>query len=222
MAVKENNGTGGWLIANDSDQHAGLADRLWLSRFRSQAPYLFNLAETKSTFDYLEKPAGQGMCLAWQTNNARMIILPDRYTLIYSGSLADIASSAGIPCTRAGNTDQWVLIPYPVKIRYPTMTLVDGMDYFIIKSDAVHQMAAWLFLRWMNEQDQQVRLSQVQLVLAEPFFGGERRLRLITHRIWFIPMCYRAMDTIQPVPHAAEWNIVRRIFEDATWQLFPT
>jgi len=213
--TKTNDGTGGWLIASDSSSMLA-----WLAGFGFQiptnAPYLFNLPETKSTFDYLKSLLVKE-CAWLGKQTTPYDYFASRYTLIYSGTQADIAGQRAV-FSRTGNTDQWVLIPYPVKSGIST-TLVDGTDYFIIKSDPVLQMAAWLFLRWMNEPDQQVRLSQTNGVWPSRS-SVTKTLETENSSDLIYTYVYRAMETIQPVPHAADWAIVRRIFEDAAWQLF--
>ncbi|MGA9399099.1 MAG: extracellular solute-binding protein, partial [Anaerolineaceae bacterium] len=200
--VKANNGTGGWLIASDSTSMLA-----WLTgfgfRIPTQSPYLFNLPETKSTFDYLKSLLVKE-CAWLGKQTTPYDYFAGRYTLIYSGTLADIAGQRAA-FSRTGNTDQWVLIPYPVKSGIST-TLVDGMDYFITKSDPVHQLAAWLFLRWMNEQAQQARLSQANGMWPSRS-SVTKTLEIENSSDLIYTYIYRAMETIQPVPHAADWAI---------------
>lgn len=214
-ASKANDGTGGWLVANDSASMLA-----WLTGFGyqipSQSPYLFNLAETKSTFDYLKSLVVKD-CAWLGKQSTAYDYFAERYALVYSGTLADITNQRAA-FSRTGSIDQWVLIPYPNKGE-GSPTLVDGTNYFIIKSDPVHQMAAWQFLRWLNEPAQQDRLFQLGNALPNRYsvvktLGAENNLDLIYSYV------YQSLDSIQPLPHDADWRIARLVLEDASWQLF--
>jgi ABC-type glycerol-3-phosphate transport system substrate-binding protein len=214
-ATRENDGTGGWLISNDSNSMLS-----WLSGFGypipSQPPYRFNTAETKSTFDYLKSLLVK-QCAWLGRQTTPYDYFAGRYALLYSGSLAEISAQREA-MSRAGNTDQWVLIPYPSKSG-TGMTLVDGTDYFITASTPARQMAAWLFLRWMHAPGQQQRWS-----LATGSWPGSHSVAAAFETEHSSDLVYsyvfQALEGIQPAPHAAEWNVIRYIFEDAAWQLF--
>lgn len=213
--TRENNGTGGWLVTNDAASMLA-----WLAAFNfpvpASAPYVFDLPEVKSSLDYLKNLEVKGC--AWLGKAATPYdYLTTRYALLVSGSLEEVNQQRAA-FSRAGSTDQWILIPYPRQTGEPQMIL-DGSNYFLVSSQPERQMAAWVFLRWMSEPLQQVRMSQV--TGAWP----SRHSSVSTLQAeWSSDLIYSyvfsAMAALQPAPHDAEWSIVRRIFEDAAWQLF--
>ncbi|MBN2257183.1 MAG: extracellular solute-binding protein [Anaerolineaceae bacterium] len=213
--VRENNGTGGWLVASDA---ASLL--AWLASFdfeiQDGSPDVFNTPEAVSGFDYLKNLVARD-CAWLGKAETPYDYFARRYALFYSGSLADIAAQRAA-LTSADSADQWVLIPYPEQSTSDG-TLVDGTTYFILSSDYTRQMASWIFLRWLNEPGQQQRILQVyhgwptRLSMLETFTDGFDSDIVYTY-------VRDAMKTIQPIPHDKTWSIARRIFEDATWQLF--
>jgi multiple sugar transport system substrate-binding protein len=213
--TRENNGTGGWLVTNDAASMLA-----WLAAFEfpvpAGAPYVFDLPETKSGLDYLKNLEVKG-CAWLGKASTPYDYLTTRYALLVSGSLEEVSQQRAA-FSRAGSTDQWILIPYPRQSGEPLMIL-DGPSYFLVESQPERQMAAWVFLRWMSDPLQQVRMSQV--TGAWP----SRHLAVSTLQAeWSSDLIYSyvfsAMAALQPAPHDAEWSIVRRIFEDAAWQLF--
>ena len=89
---RENNGTGGWLIAYDS---ASLL--AWLSASDSPlpagAPFTFDLPETRSVLDYLKNLEVRDC--SWLGKAATPYeYFTKRYALMVSGSLAEISRSA--------------------------------------------------------------------------------------------------------------------------------
>jgi ABC-type glycerol-3-phosphate transport system substrate-binding protein len=212
---RENNGTGGWLIAYDS---ASLL--AWLSASDSPipagAPFTFDLPATRSVLDYLKNLEVRDC--SWLGKAASPYeYFTKRYALMVSGSLAEIADQR-MAFTRAGSTDQWVVIPYPHQSDN-SPTLVSGSSYFTIPSDATHQMAAWIFLRWMNESSQQMRMMQSgggwpsRQTAADAYAAGLESDLVYSYTA-------SAMRNLSPAPHEAGWSIARRLFEDAAWQLF--
>ncbi len=155
--TRENNGTGGWLVTNDAASMLA-----WLAAFDfpvpAGAPYAFDLPEVKSGLDYLKNLEIKGC--AWLGKAATPYdYLTTRYALLVSGSLEQVSQQRAA-FSRTGSTDQWILLPYPRQSGEPQMIL-DGSNYFLVSSQPERQMAAWVFLRWMSEPLQQVRMSQV-------------------------------------------------------------
>ncbi len=212
---RENNGTGGWLIASDS---ASLL--AWLAASDSPmpagAPFTFDLPATRSILDYLKNLEVRNC--SWLGKAATPYeYFSKRYALMVSGSLGEVIAQR-TTFTRAGSADQWVLIPYPRQSK-DNPILLTGRSYFTIPSDAPHQMAAWVFLRWMDEPLQQLRMLQS---------GGGWPSRQTAADAYAVTLgsdlvysyTTAAMKNTTPAPHEAGWSIARRLFEDAAWQLF--
>jgi ABC-type glycerol-3-phosphate transport system substrate-binding protein len=212
---RENNGTGGWLVTNDS---VGML--AWLSTFDfplpDEAPYTFNLPETKSTLDYLKNLLAKD-CAWLGKASTPYDYFTNRYALLVTGSLEEIELQR-TAFSRAGSTDQWVLIPYPRQSGEP-LVILSGSSFFLVQSDAARQMAAWIFLRWMNDPLQQLRMRQVASIWPSRISAvSAMQAELSTDLIY--SYVFNTMQNARPQPHDAEWSIARRIFEDAAWQLF--
>lgn len=213
--LRENNGTGGWLIPPGSN---GLLAWLVAAGYPLPAggPYTFDTPEARSVLDYLKNLEVKG-CAWLGKADTPYEYFSKRYALMVSGSLSEVAAQRAA-LSQAGLADQWVLIPYPDQSG-DKPTLVTGSSYFVIPSDASHQMAAWIFLHWMDEPTQQLRLLQVSggwptYSSAAEAYAAEFESDLAYSYV------LNAMMTIRPVPHTADWSIARRLFEDAAWQLF--
>jgi len=213
--ARENNGTGGWLVTNEA-----VSMLAWLSAFDFQvpagAPYTFDLPEVKSALDYLKNLELKD-CAWLGKASTPYDYFTTRYALMVSGSLEEV-NQQRTAFSRAGSTDQWVLIPYPRQAGDPLM-LLDGSNYFLVESQPGRQMAAWVFLSWMNDPLQQLRMSQVtgawpSRASAVSALQAEWSSDLIYSYV------FNAMASMQPQPHDAEWSVARRVFEDAGWQLF--
>jgi multiple sugar transport system substrate-binding protein len=212
---KENNGTGGWLVAEDSTDMLA-----WLVVFGyevpSDAPYIFDTDEVESSLTYLKNLVVKD-CAWLGKADTPYDYFAGRYALLYSGSLTDIAGQRAA-FAKSGSTDQWVLIPYPGLVE-TRVTLEDGTVWFITAGEYPARLAAWVFLRWLSEADQQERMLQVSGAwptrnsTADIYTAG-----LESDLVYSYVMT--AMKNIQAMPHAAAWSIARRLFEDATWQLF--
>lgn len=213
--TRENNGTGGWLVTNDAASMLA-----WLMAFDfpvpTGAPYVFDLPEVKSGLDYLKNLEIKG-CAWLGKASTPYDYLTTRHALLVSGSLEEISQQRAA-FSQAGSTDQWLLIPYPRQSGDPRM-LLDGSDYFLVSSEPGRQMAAWVFLRWMSDPLQQVRMSQVTGT-----WPGRQSAVSVLQAEWSADLIYSyvfsAMSSLQPAPHDAGWSIARRVFEDAAWQLF--
>jgi ABC-type glycerol-3-phosphate transport system substrate-binding protein len=213
--IQENNGTGGWLVATDSSNLLA-----WLAasdlQLAAGEPYTFDLPETRSVFDYLKNLAVRN-CAWLGKADTPYDYFAERYALMVSGSLSEITDQQAA-FSRTGSTDQWVLIPYPSQSG-ASSTLVTTESYFIVPAGADRQMAAWVFLHWMDEPSQQVRMMQAaagwpsRQTAADAYAMGLEGDLVYSYVV-------TTMDNLNPAPHEAGWSIARRLFEDAAWQLF--
>lgn len=172
---RSNDGLGGWLISTDAGTMFS-----WLASFNAMDPSLpidsFNTNSTQSAFQFLfdlQKDA-----CAWSSRMPEPYdYFATRQTLVYSGSLQDIWPQTAA-FERNGNEDEWRAIPYPSEGEQKLLT--EGLSWGIIETDANRQLAAWLFIRWMAEPENQLRLLQTSgtlplgsqaLELAKPFLN---------------------------------------------------
>ena len=124
--------------------------------------YALNSPEAKSAFDFIKGLFKSGC--AWLPENP----YPDtefasRKGLFYSTSIN------GLPAIKSAfnsieNPDEWVAIPYPSSVAEPVISLHTS-SYAILKSTPEKQLAAWVFIKWLNQPKNQASLVEATGVL---------------------------------------------------------
>lgn len=228
--INLNDGSGGWIVSLQPDAMLG-----WLQAFGAQvtgshgpvasdaatSPYTFNMPPVQEAFTFLRNLFDRGC--AWQSNN----LLPaaefaTRRALFITGSVAEIPYLERA-FQQAGNTDQWIAIPFPSPVGTPVVP-VYGPSLVLLKSNANRQLASWLFLRWLFSGPaataRQVKLAEATgaLPIWQPAYEALKTYRQ-TYPAWgnvvdFIPALARRE------PRLASWRYVRWAVYDAATQLF--
>ncbi len=214
---KENDGKGGAILTNSYS--AALS---WIAAFGGEVAgseaggYQFNSGPVEEVFRYLRELYDQGC--AWYDEDANPEQeFADRLGLFSPGSLAGIPYQQKV-LNQAGNRDEWTLIPFPSPNGDPAVDAY-GPDYVLLKSTPKRQLAAWLFVRWLLNPDQQSRLVQAggTFPLQESVLerSGAYASR---HPQWSAAMT--ALASAKAEPPYASWNTVRWAVSDAMTQLF--
>ena len=114
------------------------------------------------------------------------------------------------------NSDQWTILPFPAKDGEPAL-MVYGPSYGIIGQSKQADLAAWLFIRWMNQPLPQKQLAQklnsfpVTTTLLESFARARG------------PQWNTAVDLLDeavPAPSGAWWRVGRFVLPDALYQVY--
>ncbi len=211
-----NDGTGGYVIS--TDYSAILA---WIEGFGGEIvanqtnAYQFDTRSVRDTFHYLRDLYDQGC--AWLPEDQ----LPDtdfatRRGLFTSGSLLDVPEQF-YTFSQTANRDQWTLIPYP-STQGESVVDVYGPSFEILKSTPERELAAWLFVRWLSEPENQARFTSAtsslplrettrQFMGAQPLSGP-----------W--QAAVDLIDKARPEPALGSWMNVRWAVSDAATQLF--
>ncbi|MFN3307942.1 MAG: hypothetical protein ACK44E_01940, partial [Anaerolineales bacterium] len=96
--------------------------------------------------------------------------------------------------------------------------LLYGTDFVLLQSSEREQLAAWLFVRWLLEKENQQRLAQETLGLslrmdvAETLQGDARLSAAYRVALGYLPLGVNE-------PMWASWDIVRWAVGDASRQL---
>ena len=145
----ENDAMGGWIV--DTEPMTAYA---WLLSFNGgvleEGNYRFLTPENIDTFKFLRE-LSESNC-AWQGAVDPIASFANREALFITVSLQDLPS-----VTRAfasvDNRDTWSVQPFPNEDN-GTLAIY-GSSYIGMKSNDEEQLAAWLFSRWLldNEQD---------------------------------------------------------------------
>lgn len=216
-ANPDNDGSGGWLISTDYSAMLG-----WIYAFggqvyrESNASYRFDTPAVEQAFTFLRALYDRGC--AWMPEEP----LPEsefaqRMGLFAAGSLT------GIPFQQeafdlAGNDDEWSVIPFPGDADEPALT-VYGTSYMVLPSTPPKQLAAWLFIRWLLEPENQAQWVQSggSFPLREPISESMLNYQQ-AHPHW--SQAVESLQYARPEPALASWELVRWSVFDAGTQLF--
>jgi multiple sugar transport system substrate-binding protein len=215
-ADQTNDGLGGWIVNTD-----GLTTLSWFNSFSFPLPVdsykNFSDPKTQEAFEYLHKL--QKDSCAWNSKVAEPYkYFIERKTLVYSATLQDLMLQSDYSSFSASK-DEWVMIPYPTTSTATILT--EGASFGILTSTEDRQLAAWLFVRWLSQPEQQVRLLQTTGTL--PLGSGVLSLMSdfrISYPEW--DGVIDLLPELQPLPQQSNLNIVKIVLEDAAWQLFKT
>lgn len=218
---RDNDGTGGWLV--DTSYVAMLS---WLYAFGAQvtAPesqagesaYRLDAPEVEAAFTFLKDLYDVGC--AWQAESA---LSEDEFAgrlgLFAAGSVAGIQPQAQVFQQR-GSLDEWTILPFPSQVGKPAFA-VYGPSYLLFPSFPERQLAAWLFIRWLHQPENQARLVQAagSFPLSRATLG-----QLSSYRASY-PQWGAAVELIplgRGEPPYRSWDLVRWSLSDAGSQLF--
>lgn len=116
----------------------------------SNGSFSFNTPANLAALDFVTKLRASDC--AWLPDTASdEEHLATRRALFITGSLGSI-DNQNIAISVAASPDQWTLLPFPGQ---PALIPVYGPDYAILRSDGPRQLAAWLFIRWMLQAENQ-------------------------------------------------------------------
>lgn len=182
----------------------------------AQGPYRFNTPQVKQAFNFLRELYDQGC--AW---------LPDepypeeefatRQGLLVTGSISNLPYQGQV-MAQAGSADQWTVIPFPSPDDKPAIDLYSPSS-IILTDDPEHQIAAWLFVKWLLTPENQARLA----ASASAF---PTRKSAVEHLQEFQnpspqwAAAIRLLENGVPEPNLRSWNLVRWALSDASTQLF--
>jgi multiple sugar transport system substrate-binding protein len=210
----DNNGTGGWIYNSDP-----LTVISWMKAFEGgEIPinendqYIFGNQPNTNAFTFLQQIIKLGC--AWVGKD------PDPYqyfasrnALFYSGDLQDIL----VQEKNANKKDQWTIISYP-SIKGNDVVLSDGLSYGIFKSTSEKDLAAWLFIRWMQKPASQAKLiNATSTYYFTSSIADEMSIFRQKHPAWNAALQYLPLSKSTPL--LSTWNIAGKVLQDASWQL---
>ncbi|MBI3153616.1 MAG: extracellular solute-binding protein [Chloroflexi bacterium] len=148
----ENDALGGWLVNTDS-----MTAYSWMLAFGGgvleEGNYRFLTPNNIDAFKFLRE-LSESSC-TWQSITGDPITsFANREALFITASLNDLPGVARTFASE-GSTDKWRVIPFPGE-NGGALT-VYGSSYVILDSTDEEQLAAWLFVRWLLENEQDAR-----------------------------------------------------------------
>lgn len=210
------NGTGGWLYDDGA-----LTSLSWMQAFSTSS-----LLDDDGNVDFQEQGNQAGLeyiydlymqdCAWTGQQSVPYQYFADRYALFYSGSSEDIFVQEAANL-EAENQDEWALIPYPSDESRPVV-YVDGWSAAVLSDDEDKAMAAWLFLRYLLDEQTQVGIVEDTgaLPLSNAVINEMIDFRQ-AHPAWAGALQYIALA--QNTPLDPVWIQVEPVLADMAWQL---
>ncbi len=168
----------------------------------------FNTPENLAALEFFSglKQAG----CAWQPSSiSNFEHLASRRALFITGSLGDIAGQ-NQALSAAASPDKWTLLPFPGE---KPAIFTYGPDLAVLKSSGVRQLAAWLFIRWMLEEKNQVLWSRSTGLLPVTT-SAVKTLQADAMTIPELKAALKLMPQSVPYPQSADWRRVNKILAD--------
>lgn len=208
-----NDGTGGWMF--DAKPATVLN---WMRVFGGgQMPasesdsYFLQTKNNERAFAFLQQLMRLGC--AWNPLDQNpYLYLKERKALFYSGSMVDLIRQEKI-----GMKDDWEMIPYP-SMEGNEVILSDGLSYGVLRSDADHELASWLFIRWMQEPGNLAKVISSNLTLP-PLSSVREEVKKIgkPSPAWELSLQY--LPLVKSMPLLASWLDAGKVLQDAAWQV---
>ncbi len=212
-----NNGMGGWIV--NQDEYTILS---WLNAFEltefptDETAYPFDQTATLDGFTYLRKIFDEDC--AWNARNpTHYEYFANRQALYISADVFDLEPLQKT-FTLLENEDTWQVVPYPQQKAKPEL-FVHGDSIGILKSDQAHELASWLFIRWLSLPDQQIQLAE-----ANPGLPVSQSIleHITPDRSEQWNQVVTLLKDAKPAPRTAEWRVARFVLQDAMYQVFNT
>jgi len=214
--IPENFNTGGWIVDTD-----GLTVYTWFKAFGLDSPwrddppgFTFEQPAAQQALEFLRGMVDEG-CAWFSRSPAHDEQFAQRRALFYSGSLLDLPMHTRT-MQRMESQDVWMLLPFPGFVHDRPTVIVSGLSYGIIDSTPEQEMAAWLFVRWMNSSEIQASLLQAGggLPVSSAAAGMTEEFRR-QYPQWgpalqWIPIAKAA-------PTVSDWRVARFVLEDGAW-----
>lgn len=208
-----NNGTGGWIF---NSQPSTILS--WLKAFdggempvSETESYQLQTSTNEKAFTFLQQMMRLG-CGWFSKDQDPYQYFAERKALFYSGSIEDITRQETIDMK-----DEWKLIPYP-STRENEIILADGISFGIFQSDADHDLAAWLFIRWMQKPE-----NQAKFILSTSSLPFTSDVREIVDRQGKVNVAWggfqKYLPQVKTMPLVESWPVAGRVLQDAAWQV---
>ncbi len=207
--LAQNDFMGGWIV--DTEPATAYA---WLLAFEGGvlegSNYRFLTPNNIDAFKFLRE-LSETSC-AWQTtaDTDPVTSFVNREALFISANLENLSTVARA-FAGANNTDTWKMIPYPGENE--DALVVYGSSYVLLNSTDEKQLAAWLFVRWLLENEQDARwVETTHLFPLRTSTMGLLADYEKTHPQWAQAISFLPQGEVQP--QVASWRKVKIMLGD--------
>ncbi len=211
-----NNGTGGLLLSKSV-----LSAQSWYTAFGGS--YSLENQALMLQDEVLDK-SFKALKQAFQDDTSWVGLEPtpyqyfvDRFALAYEGALSDLITQVNYQPEKTSESS-WKTLPYPTEDGKGSIAL-ESLSAGIVPRDADSDLAAWLFVRWLLQPAQQVRL--VELTGLWPATGQPAQIApdyAERHPAWASALKADARLTL--APEKASWGINRYVLQDAYLRVY--
>lgn len=151
-----NDALGGWLVNTES-----MTAHAWMLSFGGgvleEGNYRFLAPGNVETFKFLRELSENGC--AWQSTSANPFsAFANRQALFITADVSDLPDVARA-FAAANSTDNWSVLPFPSEDG--GLIAVYGSSYVVLNASNEEELAAWLFIRWLLEEEQDARWVEV-------------------------------------------------------------
>lgn len=203
----ENDFLGGWLVNAEA-----MTIYSWMQAFGGgvleEDNYRFMKPENINAFKFLRE-LSENNC-AWQNASNPILSFANREALFMTASLEEFTSVARV-FANVGNRDVWQVLPFPNDDK--GVMAVYGSSYVILESNDDSQIAAWLFIRWLLDNEQDKRFVET----THLFPLRSSTLNLLADYERTHPQWKQAVDLIPQgalQPQLASWRTVKIMLGD--------
>jgi len=212
-----NNGTGGWVINTTPPSILS-----WMYAFGSEilAPdgegYRFDTPAAAEMIAFLNDLHDSGC--AWESAGPyNEVEFASRQALFITAPLADYPYQV-TELERAGNDDEWAVIPFPSPEGAPVVT-VYGPDLAVFVGSPEEVLASWLLMRWLSAPEQQARLITAGHTLPLSTAAAEHlQAYASANPQW--SQALALLEFARPEPNLPSWSVVRWVVGDVGTQIF--
>lgn len=212
-----NDGLGGWLIDTGSDTFYSWLFSLGAEPFVN-GQYRFSNEASDAALRYLFDLKAKSC--AWSGTSPQVdAYFANRQALLITVWMQDLPRlTETMNQLNPKDALSWTVLPFP-SAELPSV-LVNGSSYGILRHNAEEDLASWLFIRWLSQPEQQIRLLKVFRTLPLSL-----QAQNVMDKDGSNPQWKAAVDASGSVifpPADADWQVVHPVLEDASWQLFKT
>lgn len=180
----------------------------------AQGDYAFESEQNAAALEKLMELRAEG-CAWLPSTLTNFEHLAARKALFVSGGLSSLNEQRAA-FSAAESADVWTVIAFPGE---RPVVPVYGLDAAVFRSDAEHELAAWLFVQWLLKPENQARLARADglFPVSEAAFG------LLQNDYAANPQKGAAAALLTQAagyPPSADWGLANKVLADGFLYLF--
>lgn len=209
----ENDTTGGWFVNTEA-----MTAYSWLLAFDGgiveEGNYRFMNPNNIDSFRFMRE-LSESSC-AWQSTNDPILSFANREALLITTSLEELPTVARV-FANLNNQDTWKVLPFPNAEN--GVVVVYGSSYVIMNSNDEKQLASWLFVKWLLDNQQDARFVEA----THLFPLRSSTLNLLSDYAKSHPQWKQAVELIsqgQLQPQLGSWRTIKIMLGDGFTHMY--